>query len=94
MHGRCHCSGSRGGYRRETGRETLVLLAVLLDDAPGHEILELLVGAQPQHLFPTACSVTGPEILVDHFKKLFELERAFRRQNADQFFGDKIRNTT
>ena len=90
----CGSGGSRRGYGGEASGETLILLAIFLHYATCHQVLQLLIGTESEHLLPAARGVTGTEILVDHFKKLLEFERAFRRQNAHQFLSDKVRNAT
>ena len=62
--------------RRKLLGDSLVLFEILFHHATGHQVLELLVGSESEHLFPTACGVSGFETFVDLVKKIFEFEAA------------------
>jgi len=74
--------------------QALVLLAILLDRASCHEILQFLISSQSQHFFAAACSVPGAKVLVNDVEKLLKLKGRTSREDSDQLLSYKIRNTT
>ena len=80
---------------REEGHERLghaaVFLAGLFHDAGLHEILELFVGAQPQHLLAAAGEIARAEVGMDDVEKRFELQRSFLGQHRCKLLSDSIR---
>ncbi len=64
--------GDRAGQSR---RQPLVFLAILLDRAARHEILQFFISSQTQHLLATAGGVPGPKILVHDVEQLLKFER-------------------
>src|SRR5882724_8474734 len=83
-----------GNRKSPSPRQSLVFLAVLLDRAACHEILQLLVGSQPQHYLATARSVPGPKIFVHDVEKLLKLERRTPGEDRNQLFSHEVRNST
>src|SRR5438552_2946590 len=64
-----------GNCAGQSRRQPFVFLAVLLDRAPRHEILQFLISSQAQHFLATAGSVAGPKILMHDVEQLLKFER-------------------
>ena len=62
--------------RRKLLWNPLILFEILLHHATRHQVLELLISTESEHLFPAASGVPGFETFVDLIKKVFELETA------------------
>ena len=75
-------------------RQALVFLPILLDRTTRHEILQFLVGSQPQHFLAAAGSISCPKILVHDVEQLLKLKGRTPREDSDQFLRYQIRNTT
>ena len=72
----------------------LVFFAGLLDLARSHEVLELLVSAQPQHFFAAAGGIPSPESRMNDAKKSFELVGFRARKGRHQLLSDIVRDAT
>ena len=57
--------------------ETTILFAVLLNQSPRDEVLELLVSTEAEHFLSTADGITGFQIFVNDLKKIVETEGLF-----------------
>ena len=82
----------RGGFHesRERGWHALILLADFFDDAGLHQILELFIGAQAEHFFPSDGRVSGFQVFMDHEEQRLELERSFRGQHSSKLLRHPI----
>src|SRR5438309_7191443 len=58
------------------------------------EALQLLVGAQAQHLFAATGSVPLPEIEENNVKQAFEFKGGFGRKHGHKFFRDVVGGAT
>jgi hypothetical protein len=83
----CNC-------RRQSRRQALVFLAILFDGTARDEVLQLLVGSQPQHFLTAARSVSCPKILMHDVEELLELKRRTPREDSNQLLSYQIGNTT
>ena len=79
---------------RQSRRQPLVFLAVLLDRAPRNEVLQFLVCPQPQHLLATASRIPGTKIFVNDIEKLLKLEGRTAGEDSNQLLSYQIRNAT
>lgn len=77
----------------QSGRESFVFLSGFLDHSTSDQILQLFVGAKPEHFLTTAGRIAGPKVLMQDLEKLFELERCPPGKNCNQFFGNEIRHS-
>ena len=77
--------------RHERLRHAAVFLAGFFHDARLHEILQLLVGAQPQHFLAAAGEIARAEVGMDDVEKRFELQRSFLGQHRGKLLSDSIR---
>ena len=77
---------------RQSRRQALIFLAVLLYGASRDQVLQFFIGAQPQHFLAPACGVASAEVFVDDVEELLKLERRTTREDRDEFLGHKIRN--
>ena len=78
----------------QSRRQAFVFLAVLFDRTARYEVLQLLVGSQPQHFLATAGSIPCPKILVHDIEELLELERRTPGEDSNQLLSYQIGNTT
>jgi len=78
----------------QSRRQALVFLAILPDRTPRHEVLQFLVGSQPQHFLAAAGSISRPKILVHDIEELLELERRTPREDSNQLLSYQIGNPT
>ena len=79
---------------RQSRRQALVFLAILFDRTACHEVLQLLVGSQPQHFLAAAGSISRPKVLVHNVKELLELEGRTPREDINQLLSYQIGNPT
>ena len=70
--------------------QAAILLAILLNQATGHKVLQLFVGAQTEHFFASADGISSFQVLVDHLKELVEAEGSLVGKNFDEFVSDMI----
>ena len=75
-------------------RQAFVFLAILLNSTTCHEVLQLLIGSQPQHFLAAAGSISRPKILVHYIEELLELERRALREDSNQLLSYQVGNTT
>ena len=78
----------------QSRRQALVFLAILFDRTARHEVLQLLVGSQPQHFLAAAGSISRPKILVHDIEELLELERRTPGEDSNQLLSYQIGNPT
>ena len=64
--GRSDCWGRNGiqGHRGQGSRISCINLAVFLNRATRHKILELLISAQSQHFSASVCSISSAEVIM------------------------------
>lgn len=67
--------GGAGGFVEVF--ETTIFFAVLLNQTPRDEVLELFVGPEAEHFFSAADGVTGFEIFVNNLEEIVETEGLF-----------------
>jgi hypothetical protein len=72
--------------------EAAVFLTILLNKAPGNEILKLLVSAEAEHFFSAANGISSFQILINDLKKVVKPEGLFVRKYGDQFISYMIWN--
>ncbi len=82
---------NRDGQSR---RQALVFLAILLDRAAGHKVLQFLVSSQPQHFLATTGSIPGAKILVHNVEELFKLKGRAPGEDSYQLLSYQVRNST
>ena len=71
-------SGRRGGAGSFVDVfETTILFAVLLNQTPRNEVLELFVSTEAEHFFSATDGVTGFEIFVNDLEEIVETEGLF-----------------
>ena len=75
-------------------RQAFVFLAILLNRTTCHEVLELLIGSQPQHFLAATGSISCPKILVHDVEELLELELGTPGEDSNQLLSYQIGNTT
>ena len=83
--------GGGGGQEGcEALGDALVFAASLFHHAGGHEILQLLVGAEAEHFLTAARGVAGFEVGVDDIEERFELKRRLPGEHVGQLFSYAI----
>jgi len=75
-------------------RQAFVFLAILLNRTTCHEVLELLIGSQPQHFLAATGSISCPKILMHDIEQLLELERGTFGEDRNQLLSYQIGHTT
>ncbi len=86
--------GGVGAGRFVDAGGALVFLADFFDEAAGHEILKLLIGAQAKHFFPAAHRVADFEIGENALEQIVETENLFFRKDITKLIGDMVRKAT
>ena len=70
---------------------SLVFLADLFDEAAGHEVLKLFIGAQTEHFLPAAHGIPQLEICKNPFEQVVETEHFLLGKNTAKLIGDMVR---